>query len=224
MRHGVDRPSFGSSGDELRRQAHVAGLAHATQESTGLPAVTAQLGFRVLFVPEEIVVATWRALRPNAEATCEGVVMWAAPRAQYDELQQVVTTVIVPRQRVGPGRYQLPADAVREMGQALRRRGLVNVAQVHSHPGEWVDHSDWDDAHTFSLRDGALSIVWPAFGRELPPADTWGVHECGGRIWRRLGPSEVGRRVVILPLVLDLRVGLLGFDMDTGVDGEDSDA
>jgi hypothetical protein len=177
----------------------------------------------VLFVPEEVVIATWRALRPTAEATCEGATLWAAPRSHYDELQQVVTTVIVPRQRVGPGRYELPADAVREMGGTLRRRGLVNVAQVHSHPDEWVGHSDWDDAHAFSLRDGALSIVWPTFGRELQRADAWGVHECSRRTWRRLAPSEAGRRVVILPLVLDLRVGLLGFDMDADADDEDDD-
>lgn len=192
---------------------------HEHTESLGATA----LGSRVLFVPEEVVVATWRGLRPMAEAACEGVVLWAAPKAQYDDHQQVATTVIVPRQRVGSGRYELPADAVREMGHALRCCGLVNIAQVHSHPDEWVGHSDWDDTHAFSLRDGALSIVWPAFGRDLPRKDTWGVHECSGRTWRRLGSCEAGRRVVILPLVLDLRVGLLGFDLNTNEGREDND-
>jgi hypothetical protein len=178
---------------------------------------------RTLFVPEEVALATWRALRPTAEVACEGVALWAGPKAQYGELQQVVTTVVVPRQRVSSGRYELPTDAVREMGRLLRRRGLVNVAQVHSHPGTWVGHSEWDDAHAFSLRNGAVSIVWPGYARELPSIDLWGVHECRAGVWVHLAGPETTVRVVVVPLVIDLRIQLLGFDHMVGTDREHDD-
>lgn len=172
-------------------------------------------GARVLVVPEEVVVATWRALRPTTEAACESIALWAVPKAQYHERLQVVTTVIVPQQRVSGGRYELPPDAIREMGRMLRRSALVNVAQVHSHPSDWVGHSDWDNAHSFSLRDGALSIVWPRHARELPPMAAWGVHECDATVWRRLGEDETARRIVVAPLVIDLRIQLRGFNGDS---------
>lgn len=167
-----------------------------------------------LVVPEEIILATWRALRLTAEASCEGVVLWAAPKRQYAEAQQIVTTVVVPQQRVSPGRYELPTVAVREMGKALRRHNLVNVAQLHSHPSDWVDHSRWDDAHAFSLRNGALSIIWPGYASEIPSLRTWGVHECWNHNWRRLEPQEVTWRITVVPLVVDLRIELLKFERE----------
>lgn len=170
---------------------------------------------RVLVVSEEVVVSTWRALRPTMQAACESIALWAVPKAQYHDRLQVVTTVIVPQQRVCGGRFEIPPDAVREMGRMLRRRALVNVAQVHSHPSDWVGHSDWDNAHSFSLRDGALSIVWPRYARELPPMDAWGVHECDATEWRRLERGEAARRIVVAPSVIDLRIRLRGLSGDS---------
>lgn len=167
---------------------------------------------RVLYVPDEVVVGTWRALRPTADAGAEGVVLWAAPAPLYLGQIQVVTTVIVPRQRVSAGRYELPPDAVREMGRTLRARGLVNVAQLHTHPTDWVDHSPWDDTHAFSLREGAISVVWPWYGRHLPPTAEWGVHERRGADWVRLGSGEAAARVRVLASVVDLRAGLEWLD------------
>src|SRR5207245_2264274 len=115
------------------------------------------------------LIETWRAFRGTAGIDCEGAVFWAGPKHQQDSEQQIVTTVLVPRQRVGHGAFELTADGVRAMGRRLRDEGLVNLAQVHTHPTEGVEHSSWDDAHAFSQRDGVLSIVWPRFGEDLAP-------------------------------------------------------
>lgn len=173
-----------------------------------LATVGADTTARVLYVPEEVVVGTWRALRATADVGAEGVAFWAAPAPLYAGQLQVVTTLIVPRQRVSAGRYELPPDAVREMGRTLRARGLVNVAQIHTHPTDWVDHSRWDDTHAFSLREGAISVVWPWYGRYLPPNDEWGVHERRGGEWVRLSLDEAAARVRVLASVVDLRAGL----------------
>ena len=111
-------------------------------------------------------------------------------------------------QRVGPGRFEVPHAATRAMGDALGDAGLVNLAQLHTHPDKWVGHSPWDDARAYSSRDGALSIVWPHYGRVLPPLDQWGVHECVGARWRQLSPAAAAARVVVLPDVRDLRVAV----------------
>lgn len=162
---------------------------------------------RVLVVPAAAVHSSWTALRATAEAGCEGVVYWSVPRGQYDSQVQSVASVIVPEQKVSAGNFQVPPAAVRAMGRKLREMGLVNVAQLHTHPGNWVGHSAWDDDHAFSLRNGALSIVWPQYGLELPPVGRWGVHECHDRAWGRLSTEAAARRVRILPGVLDLRDG-----------------
>ncbi len=126
---------------------------------------------KVLQVPESVIDESWRALRATAARGCEGVVFWAAPADQYLEAVQTCTTVVVPKQYVSPGRYEVPPDAVRALGRTLRAAGLVNVAQLHTHPDQWVGHSAWDDEHAFSLRDGALSIVWPDYGRHCATAN-----------------------------------------------------
>lgn len=171
------------------------------------------LARRLLYVPEDLVLATWRALRPTADAGCEGVVFWAAPREMYASSVAVTTTVVVPAQRVSPGRFELAPEAVRAMGADLRRRGLVNMVQVHTHPGPGVGHSGWDDRHVFSQREETLSVVWPHYGQDLPPLSAWGVHVRLSGVWRRLPASAVSERLRILPLALDLRTRLELLDL-----------
>lgn len=168
----------------------------------------AAAGANVLYVSEELVRASWDALRVTAAAHVEGVLLWATTASFYSSPIQIVTTVVLPRQRVGPGSYEIPRDGVREMGRSLRGAGLVNVAQVHTHPGDSVRHSPWDNSHSFSQRDGAISIVWPRYGLELPDLEDWGVHECRNRTWIRLSKNATRRRLEILPSKLDLRIPL----------------
>jgi hypothetical protein len=170
---------------------------------------------RTLYVPEDLVIATWRALRPTAECGCEGVVFWAGPAVWYEASAQVATTVIAPEQGVSPGRFDLTTAAVRAMGRAVRERNLVNLAQVHTHPEAWVGHSPWDDAHAFSLRSGALSIVWPKYGQQLPAFGTWGVHERTADEWVHLEGRRAARRITILPGLVELRARLEFLDFGT---------
>ena len=163
---------------------------------------------RTLFVPESVVIDSWRALRATAEAGCEGVVMWAGPRHQHGLDVQVVTTVLTPAQEVSPGRYHIPYESVRQMGVSLRQRGLVNLAQLHTHPGRPVTHSPYDDENAFSSQEGAVSIVWPSYGREVPALGDWGVHERRSGRWVRLGLDEAQARITLIPPVVDLRITL----------------
>ena len=173
----------------------------------------------VLYVGEDILVTTWRALRDFSRRVCEGTVRWAGPAFQARSCFQIVTTVLVPFQRVAPGLFEIPHEATRAMGDALAADNLVNLAQMHTHPDSDVRHSAWDDERAYSSRDGALSIVWPHYGDLLPPVELWGVHQCRDRTWVRLTNAEVAGRIVVLPSLCDLRHAVEVLDQPGGAQG-----
>ncbi len=161
--------------------------------------------WRTLLVPREILVTTWHALAATARRGVEGTVRWAGPAGVVGDVIQVVTTVVVPDQIGLEGSFVVPHEAVRRMGAALRSNGLVNLAQLHTHPGAWVGHSAWDDAEAYSRRNGALSIVWPFYGALLPSLEMCGVHECQDGCWVQLHGEQRARRMQLVDSVLDLR-------------------
>lgn len=179
-----------------RQRAEVAAAADHRSEQDPI---------RTLLVPREVLVATWQALATTARRRVEGTVRWAGPARFASEDIHIVTTVIVPGQIGSAGSFVVPHEAVRRMGGALRDHALMNVAQLHTHPGAWVGHSAWDDAEAYSRRDGALSIVWPQYGELLPSLEMWGVHECQDGRWVQLFREHLARRIQIVDSVLDLR-------------------
>lgn len=161
---------------------------------------------RVLFVTEEILIESWRSFREGARRGVESTLRWAGPGFQSRGYAQLVSTVLVPAQRVNRGFFEVPHDATRTMGATLGSLGLVNLAQLHTHPGYSVEHSEWDDSHAYSSREGALSIIWPLYGRHVPPFSDWGVHECRNSKWLQLDHDAAAARVIVLPSLVDLRV------------------
>lgn len=177
---------------------------------------------RVLFVTERTICQTWRAFEVGARLGVESSVRWAGAAYQLDCSMQVVTSIIIPHQRVSRGFFEIPHESTRAMGEALGDLGLVNLAQLHTHPSASVNHSPWDDAHAYSSRNGALSIVWPHYGRRLPSLDSWGVHERQQGRWVRLKGTEASRRIVVVPESVDLRIAfeLIG-DLEGAIDEAD---
>lgn len=54
--------------------------------------------------------------------------------------------------------------------------GLSVIADVHTHPGTWVDQSPVDAANPMIGRPGHIALISPDFARTAPPADRVGVH------------------------------------------------
>lgn len=108
-----------------------------------------------------------------------------------------VHAVVVPRQRQAWGNYSIAAAAMREVHERVEPFELRNLAQVHSHPGAFVEHSRYDDAMANSRR--ALSIVLPYYGRWN---DQWprgiGVHEFQDNYWYLLSDGTAASRVVLV--------------------------
>jgi proteasome lid subunit RPN8/RPN11 len=119
----------------------------------------------------------------------------------------VVHALVVPAQIGHRAHYRIPPESIAVASAATRARGLVTIGQVHSHPGDDVEHSWYDDRHAISVR--AVSFVLPHYGRD---ARDWlarvGVHDYQNDWWHQLTAEQVATRVSFTdaPLqILDLR-------------------
>lgn len=158
---------------------------------------------RVLVVPRAILRDTHDYFLPYWRAGVETACFWFGV-AGADA--QVVTTIVAPKLVQSPGWYRVDNAAQRRLAAEMRAQGLTNLAQVHTHPGREVGHSPYDDTNAYSTREGALSLVWPLYGRDGHHAlDALGVHERRGERWVRLGTEEAARRVRLVDSFADYR-------------------
>lgn len=161
---------------------------------------------RVLIVPRSILAATHDFLLPYWRAEVETACFWAG--IDGDE-HQVVTTLAMPRLIQARRHYQLDLRSVRDLAADLEAQDLTNLAQVHTHPGDLVGHSPYDDEHAYSTAAGALSLVWPRYGYALHHDLTGiGVHERREGYWVQLTPTEVAQRIRLVDSQIDRRWGI----------------
>jgi hypothetical protein len=133
----------------------------------------------------------------------EGVVYWAGRRFGSDT---VVTTCIAPAARTTEGSFETSAQTNARAILYLGKVGLELIAQVHSHPGKFVDHSRGDDQRALMPYEGFLSVVVPLYGRYgVLPLTTCGVHVFERGRFRRLENSEVEESFRVIPEFSDLR-------------------
>lgn len=155
------------------------------------------------FVADHIVASTENALPAfrGAEGPHEGIVFWGGvEKGQTTYLMMAV----VPRARHKWAWVQSDEAAVREAAQAFRRFGLGLLAQVHSHPGDDVRHSDGDDRMVLLPFEGMLSIVVPRYGtRGMRRLLGCGIHQFQNGRW--ILCVEDLDRVTLLPEAIDLR-------------------
>jgi len=117
----------------------------------------------------------------------------------------VVTTLVIPNARLEVGWYEVAAASMSEAGAHFRVHGLVRLAQVHTHSGDWVGHSDRDSQKAYSQASGALSLVVPFHGRLRTPPAECGVHLRDAEHWRLLSQDEAAAAVRLVPGFLDFR-------------------
>jgi hypothetical protein len=169
---------------------------------------------RVLLVPRAILGQTHDYFVPYWRARVEAACFWFGVDT---ETRQVVTTLAIPHLRQSWGHYRVDADSLRRLAAEMRAQGLVNLAQVHTHPSARVGHSPYDDENAYSTREGALSLVWPHYGAVLYHDLTGvGVHERRGGRWARLRDEDIGHRIRLVDSIADFRWAI----MPDGTDDE----
>lgn len=146
-----------------------------------------------------VITATERVLREygSRKPSCEGLVYWGGIK---NEAAIMITTCIAPL--IKASRYNIGIDhfANYKVVEALSANNIVHIAQVHSHPGKWVDHSDTDDEYASFKRDGLLSLVVPLFCEEgMLPLKRCGIHRFIGTEFKRLTDSYVKAHFEIIP-------------------------
>lgn len=142
----------------------------------------------LLSLPVNALAATLQSLQRTGPR--ESAVFWYGNR---HEGQALVRAVITPAQTSARGNYQVSAAAMSAMVEVLDD-DMKPLAQIHSHPGKWVEHSRYDDLMASSKK--ALSIVFPFYGHW---SQRWpvgvGVHEWQRDYWHLLGDAAAGRRI-----------------------------
>lgn len=139
----------------------------------------------------------------GARGPHEGIVYWAG--LPFESLC-IVTTCIAPRAKTTGGSFSTTTKANAEVIAWINRYKLHLLGQVHSHPGDWVDHSAGDDAMAFMPYEGYLSIIVSRYGqRGMMPLTTCGVHRYHNGRFERLPDPEVKTYFHIVPERADLR-------------------
>ncbi len=157
----------------------------------------------LLVVNRTLLGETHRFLGPYCHANVEGACFWFG--VQEGSLQ-VVTTLALPEVRQTRGYYRVVPESLRRLVADMRAQGLKNLAQVHTHPSDWVGHSRYDDENSYSTKEGALSIVWPNYGASLHhDLNTLGIHERQGGEWVLLDENAAFRRIRLVDGEADYR-------------------
>ena len=110
-------------------------------------------------------------------------------------LNGLVQHIAAPHQRMSWGNYHVSPEALAKIVHRLPE-GWKPLAQVHSHPGQRVEHSNYDGRMMSSQK--ALSLVFPSYGRMTAAFPQGvGVHEWQIDYWHLLDDRQAARRVVV---------------------------
>lgn len=161
-----------------------------------------------LFVSRGILRSTHEFFLPYWAAGVETACFWFGVNVGRD---QVATTLALPKLYQTAGGYRVDSVSMRRLSSLMSEQGLENLAQVHTHPSNWIGHSSFDDEHAYSTRKGSLSLVWPNYGLSFNHDLTGvGVHEYRRNDWVELPVSEIRERIRIIDSVADCRWQIQG--------------
>lgn len=117
----------------------------------------------------------------------------------------VATTLVIPNGQLAEGWYDVPTAAMSEAGAHFRMLKLIRLAQVHTHPKAWVEHSRRDSERAYSQEIGSISIVVPFHGKRRPEPQECGVSVREADGWRLVEASDARSVVRLVPAFLDFR-------------------
>ena len=119
---------------------------------------------------------------------------------------QLLTTAVAPRCDHGPRHVMCDERQIDEVVTAAHAHGLGVLAQVHSHPGPFSEHSEGDDELVLMPFEGMLSIVVPHYARHrMRPLENLGVHQYQDGRWVRVDPANIAAAITVIPESVDLR-------------------
>lgn len=156
----------------------------------------------VIRFTEKVLAEYGQPPHPN-----EGLVYWCGKR---EKNKISITGAIAPKTISSPYKVSTTYESNAQFINQLSDNAVIQIGQVHSHPGTWVDHSDGDDQWAPFKVKGLLSIVIPSYGMSgMLPLILCGIHRFDGDQFIRLSSHYVKRRFKIVKgkstLLKDLR-------------------
>jgi hypothetical protein len=157
----------------------------------------------VVHVSDTLLSETGRLIASFAEGRdSEGVVYWFGIEVGD---KAVVTTLVVPDADTTYGCISTTPEANGEALGVIVGTPLVLIGQAHSHPGNGVRHSPFDDRETFARFEGAISIVVPYYARRGVDLRLCGVHRHINGAFQLINKKQLPEHIVIVPGQADLR-------------------
>jgi proteasome lid subunit RPN8/RPN11 len=153
---------------------------------------------KMVYVPRPIIKKTAKYLRWYGKQYYEGLLFWSGIQTTSEDI--FVTTCIYPRiTSCSAGHARMDAIMGAEVISETRRRGLIVLAQVHSHPGP-AFHSGTDNCYPFVFSEGFFSIVVPYFGkRGMDPLWKCRVYRYGrDEKWHELVKKDIQRTFLVM--------------------------
>lgn len=141
-------------------------------------------------VSESVISDTETVLREYGSIGSghEGFVYWAGLR-DGDTIH--INTVVAPETISSEGRVSIPPLSNFYVVQCLSTEKLIQLGQVHSHPGNWVGHSAGDDSRAAFKREGLLSMVVPNYCSKRILLKECGIHRFQNGEFLRLSKRYV---------------------------------
>jgi hypothetical protein len=129
------------------------------------------------------------------EAAC----VWAGTRdGNVETAQEIIFLDDLPGTVGRRLQHRTSREAVAALLARARERGFVIVADIHTHPSDWVELSLVDQEHPIEYRVGLPAMVLPSFGTGAPDLARTGVHVYAGNgRWETLCGEDAVRRVCI---------------------------
>lgn len=157
----------------------------------------------VVHISDTLLYETGRLIASFAEGRdSEGVVYWFG--LEFGD-KAVVTTLVVPNAETSYGCISTTPEANGEALGVIVGTPLVLIGQAHSHPGNGVRHSQFDDRETFARFEGAISVVVPHYARRGVDLRCCGVHRHAGGEFRLINNKQLAEHIVVIPGQADLR-------------------
>jgi len=150
-------------------------------------------------VTHQLWVETWSGLRTRGAGKHEAACIWSGKRSPGGDIVHSVTFLDdLPGVHAGERYHQLSRVTINALFELLRARHEMIVADIHTHPGDWVDLSPTDAEHPIEFRRGLPAMIIPNFAKFAPALDGLGLHEyLGDGAWRRLDSEELGQTLKI---------------------------
>ncbi len=152
-------------------------------------------------MPEVLLPESLSIMRPYGAAGNEGLALWfGVLEGQCVRISHLVE-VSGPGFRTTPLYMGLSVNAMATLTEYADRTGVFLAGQIHSHPGNFTDLSDLDEAHGIRIPD-YLSVVCPFYAQRNVGIKECGVHFFEQNRYRRFNAEEITRRLLAQALPL----------------------